>query len=123
MKLARIALPLLSASALVLAATAASAAPPDAKTTFTTMKCNNCHSVQSAGIEAVPDPEAEGDEEAPKPKDLSDVGSKHDAKWIKDWLSKKAEKDGKTHRKKFTGTGAEMEALATWLAGMKTPAK
>ena len=104
------------ASALTLSAGAAGAA--DGKAVFTELKCNSCHSVDSQGIKAVEEEPEEG-EEPVKPTDLSDAGGKHDAKWIKDWLMKKVDVDGKKHRKKFAGTPAQLDAVATWLASLK----
>lgn len=98
-------------------------AATDGKTLFTTLKCNMCHTVDSAAIAVIPDPDAEGDDEAGKPKDLSNVGATRDEKWIKDWMQKKVEIDGKTHRKKFSGEAADLDVLAKWLASLKTAAK
>lgn len=104
------------------AAPSAAAETKDGKATFTELKCNNCHAVSTQGIAVVEEEGAEEDEES-EPSDLSGIGAKHDAKWVKDWLNKKVEKDGKTHRKKFAGTPAQLNALADWLAGLKEPAK
>ncbi len=93
------------------------AAAEDGKEIFLRSKCTTCHTIESAGVTQPP---GEADEEE-KPKDLSDVGSKHDAAWIKDWLQKKVEQNGKSHRKRFGGTPAELDVLAKWLTSLKKP--
>jgi hypothetical protein len=106
---------------------ASAAGAADGKAVFTQLKCNSCHAIASQGIkvveeEAEAEPEEEG-EDVQKPSDLSDVGSKRTAAWIKDWLTKKVDLEGKKHRKKFDGKPAELEALATWLASLKEATK
>lgn len=103
------------------------------KDLFIKFKCNGCHTINSLGIKKieVKDEEKNDDEEAApedknrKPKDLSDVGKKHDAAWIAKWVTKKEKKlDEKTkkmvkHKKKFKGTEEELTALSAWLATLK----
>lgn len=103
----------------VLGVAPADAAEKDGKALFTQLKCNSCHVVTSLGIEQIKDPEEEADEDAPKPKDLSDVGSTRDAKWLKGWLEKKIEVEGKTHRKKFPGEPSDLATIVDWLATLK----
>ena len=107
---------------------ASAARAADGKAVFTQLKCNSCHAIASQGIKVVEEEDAEAEaedegEDVQKPSDLSDVGSKRTAAWIKDWLTKKVDVDGKKHRKKFDGKPAELEALATWLASLKEPKK
>jgi len=104
----------------------AAEAKADPKTLFTTLKCNSCHAISAQGVAVVEDEaesEEEEDEDSAKPRDLSDAGVKRDAKWLKDWLLKKVDVQGKKHRKKFEGTPAQLDALATWLAGLKDAPK
>lgn len=121
------ALTILAATVAIIIAAPASAAEAkaDGKALFTQYKCNSCHSVTSQGIAVVEEEgeEAEGDEEATKPSDLSDVGSKHDAAWLKDWLMKKVDLDGKKHRKKVEFKGSDLNTLTTWLATLKEAPK
>ena len=120
---------LLPTLALLLVAPATLAAGPakDGKSLFTSFKCNLCHSVESQGIAVVEEEgeeaEAEDDEGARKPPDLSNVGSERDAKWLKDWLMKKVEVEGRTHRKKLTAEPSELNVLTAWMATLKTPPK
>ena len=83
---------------------------------FEEYKCNKCHSVSSKGIKATKPPK-EGDV------DLSGTGLEHDAKWIADYITKKSEKDGKKHKKKFNGEAADLDALSKWVASLKDKPK
>lgn len=95
----------------------AGTAPADGKTIFTKSKCTMCHTIDSQEIKQLV---VEGEEDdVEKPKDLSDVGSRRDADWIKRWLNKEVEIDGKTHRKRFGGQPAELDVLAKWLTSLK----
>jgi len=51
--------------------------------------------------------------------DHSGVGLKYSNEWIKRWLLKQEEKDGKKHKIKFKGTEEELETLSKWLAEKK----
>lgn len=103
-------------AALSLGASPATASDADGKAIFLQNKCNTCHTVESQAIAQLA---ADEEDDAEKPKDLSNVGATRKADWIKDWLTKKVEVDGKTHRKRFGGPPAELDVLATWLAGLK----
>lgn len=91
----------------------AMAKSPDGKQIFLNQRCNLCHSVSTAGIDAViKSPAMRGP-------DLVNVADKHDAKWLKGWLHKKIEMNGKKHRKLFTGSDAELDTLISWLQAQK----
>ncbi|MGD8862690.1 MAG: c-type cytochrome [Myxococcales bacterium] len=77
---------------------------PDGKKVFEEGKCKKCHSA----------PGVKGGKH-----DLAGVGKKHDAKWMKAYLQKKEEMDGKKHKLKFKGSGAELDAVVKWLASLK----
>ncbi len=80
----------------------------DGKQIFLTQKCNLCHSVSPAGIQATVKSE--------KMKGPDLVGaSKRDAKLLNDYLRKKADINGKKHSKEFTGSDEEIGALIAWL--------
>lgn len=107
-------------------AVAAGAAEEDGKAIFLRSKCNTCHTVESQAIARLqPEGEWEGEEEEESdlPKDLSDVGSTREPGWIKRWLTKEVEVNGKTHRKRFGGSPAQLDVVASWLASLKQPAK
>lgn len=109
---------------------AADARAEDGKQIFLKKECNECHTVESAGIEKLPakdeEPaadEEEGEEDDTEPPDLSGVGKEHDAKWITGFIQKKIKNDeGKKHRKRFKGSDAELAALVAYLGTLQTPA-
>jgi cytochrome c5 len=110
--------PLLILAALAVAfPTAAGALPAgdggmDGKAIFLAQKCDMCHSVSTAGIEAK--------SKAMKAPDLAGVvTAEHDAKWIGEFLHKQADLNGKKHGKTFTGSDEELKALISWLAEQK----
>jgi len=84
----------------------------DGKTIFLESKCNLCHSVSSAGIEA----KMQGKMAGP---DLTGVGERHEAALIGGFLRGDAEIGGKAHKKKFTGSDEELAALIDWLKAQK----
>jgi mono/diheme cytochrome c family protein len=81
----------------------------DGKQIFLAQKCNLCHSVSSAGIQATVK------SEKMKGPDLTGVTPKMDARVLNDYLRKKAEIKGKKHGKEFTGSDEEIGALIAWL--------
>ena len=81
----------------------------DGKQIFLAQKCNLCHAVSSAGIQATTK------SEKMKGPDLTGVASKLDARLLNDYLRKKAEIKGKKHGKEFTGSDEEIGALIAWL--------
>lgn len=86
----------------------------DGKQVFLDSKCATCHSVKSQKIDATKKEEGEN-----KIVDLSDTGAKHDAAWMKKWLNKEVEKDGKKHKKKWQGSDADLDTLVNWLMTLK----
>ncbi len=83
---------------------------PDGKAVFLAKKCNLCHSLASAAIERT------SKSEKTKGPDLGGVGKRHDAAWMKRWLAKEEQLNGKKHQLAFKGTPQEMEALIAWLS-------
>lgn len=75
---------------------------------FMAQKCNTCHGVEGAGIEA----KMKGKMAGP---DLTKVAQDRDAEWITAYLKKEADIDGKKHGKAFTGSDEELQALIDWL--------
>lgn len=81
----------------------------DGKAIFLAQKCDMCHSVSTAGIES-----------KNSKKDLVNVVvPPHDAAWVKQFLHKQADLDGKKHMKQFAGTDPELDALVSFLAAQK----
>lgn len=77
---------------------------------FEAMKCNMCHSVTTAGIEAKSEKMFKGD--------LIDID--HDAKWLVQYMKQEIEIDGEPHKKPFKGTDEELQALVDWLLEQKS---
>jgi cytochrome c5 len=90
-------------------APAAAQAKLDGKAIFLAQKCNMCHDVSSAGITATTK------SAAVKGPDLTGAAAKRDAKLLGEYLRKKADVDGKKHKKEFTGSDEELGALIAWL--------
>src|SRR5437762_40007 len=88
----------LGITAIAILAGAAAGDAADGKAIFLKNKCNACHSITSQGI-------ARTGEFSGKnlPPDLSGVGLKHTADWMRGWLLKTQEMDGKKHLKKWSG--------------------
>lgn len=80
---------------------------PDGKAVFLDQRCNLCHSVSTAGIEA------KTRSETMRGPDLVDLD--RDAEWLEGWLKKEIELDGEKHKKAFTGSDEELAALIDWL--------
>jgi cbb3-type cytochrome oxidase cytochrome c subunit len=122
------------------------AAEPGLKT-FIEKRCYTCHTInaRSADVEKEKtafikekgvepeEGEAEGDEKETRGGDLSDVGKKRDAEWLREFSKspKGHFKDDtacqreakKKDRKKFKGTPEELDALVTFLLTLKQEAK
>jgi mono/diheme cytochrome c family protein len=79
---------------------------------FVSQKCNLCHSLKAAGIEA----------KVPKPKggDLSGIGSQHDADWIRGVVKQETMIAGTKHPIPFKGSDEQLKTLADWLAAQKS---
>jgi mono/diheme cytochrome c family protein len=93
-------------------ASAARADDPPGQVAFLAQKCDMCHSVSTAGIEA------KTKSEAMRGPDLVDLDVEAD--WLTKFLKKEVEKDGKTHKKSFTGSDEELKALVDWLLEQKS---
>lgn len=83
----------------------------DGKAIFLAQKCNLCHSVSTAGIEATTK------SEKMKGPDVVDV--KTDAATLTKYLEKQADLNGKKHTKAFTGSDEELAALVAWIHKQK----
>jgi len=113
------------------------------KQIFLNHKCNKCHAISVEGIlKTKKKKSASASKSKPKKKsigfdddfggsahkkkgapDLSGVGNRHEADWMKQWLKKKIRKDnGKKHKKTFKGSDEDFETLIQYLVGLKTDA-
>jgi mono/diheme cytochrome c family protein len=86
------------------------------KDLFLKNQCNKCHTITAQKIDRL---KRDDDDGGKQPPDLSHVGKERNATWIVGWLERTEKLKGKSHKKKFTGSAADAQALATWLAGMK----
>lgn len=88
---------------------------PDGKEVFLAQKCNICHAVSSAGIEATTA------SEKMKGPDLIGVGDRHDndKEWFVKFVKREVELDGSLHKKPYKGTDEELAALIDWLLEQK----
>lgn len=84
------------------------------KKLFLDQKCNLCHSVPPAGIEAMTK------SKAIKGPDLVNVGDRHDKEWVEKWLRLEETMNGKKHKKKFTGSDEELDTLVDWVLSHKS---
>lgn len=84
----------------------------DGKKVFLTANCNNCHTVKAQGIAK------KGDNEE-KTTDLSKVGATRTADWLAKYLQKEEAIGGKKHKKKWSGTPADLADVSKWMAGLK----
>ncbi len=111
-----IGLALAAAVALALAAlptsTVAAEAPAGQKV-FEAQKCNLCHSVPAAGIEA------KTSSEKMKGPDLTSAEAAKDRERLVKYIRKEAKINDADHKKEFKGTDEELQALVDWLLEQK----
>jgi mono/diheme cytochrome c family protein len=82
------------------------------KDVFLAQKCNMCHSVSSAGIEA------KVKSEKMRGPDLDGCCKDKDAAWITQFLKKEVDLDGAKHKGTFKGTDEELKALVAWIKSL-----
>lgn len=75
-------------------------AKPNGKQVYEAQKCSRCH---RAGGKL----------------DLAGVGKRRDAAWLKRYLQEQEKVNGRTHKPKFEGSAAELDALVAWLVSRK----
>ena len=90
-------------------ALAATGGAGDGKAIFLAQKCNLCHSVSSAGIEATTK------SEKVKGPDIKGLADRHDRGWVEKWLRQEIEVNGKKHSKAFKGSDEDFATLVDWL--------
>lgn len=81
------------------------------KKLFTDAKCASCHSVESQGITLKT--------KKPNVPDLSGIGAKLKADFLKNYLQKKEKVKDKLHPTAFKGTDADLQKLVDWLMNVK----
>lgn len=86
----------------------------DAKALFVdTHKCNMCHGVAAADIEA------KTKSEKMMGPDLSGFKTDKDMAEIAAFIRKEADLDGESHKKEFKGTDEELKAIVDWLGSLE----
>lgn len=81
----------------------------DGQEVFMGQKCNLCHSIEAADIEA------KTKSDKLKGPDLSEVTERHEDDWLAKYLRKEEDLEGKQHTKAFTGSDEELGAMISWL--------
>lgn len=105
-----------AAAAILITGHAASAAdeqPEPEKLFVETHKCNMCHSVAAAGIEA------KTSSEKMKGPDLSGFETKKSFAELASFIKKNSQLDGKDHKKSFKGSDEELRAIVDWLGSLE----
>lgn len=85
-----------------------------ARKAFDANKCSNCHSIEKLGMER------KIQSEKMAGPDLSTVGDRHDAEWIVKFAMREVQLEDKQHKSEYKGTKKDLEAIAAWLASMKS---
>lgn len=81
----------------------------EGKATFLAQKCNVCHTVSSAGIEAT------AKSEKMKGPDLRGKVAARGLDWTRRYLLREELLDGKKHSKEYKGTAEELDRILAWL--------
>ncbi len=84
---------------------------------FHTLKCQLCHSVPAADIEA------KTKSDKIKGADLGTPASQLTAEEMSGYIRREAELDGKQHKKEFKGTDEELAVIIDWLLELSQRAK
>lgn len=95
------------------AAVAAGSADHPGKALFLANKCNMCHSIASLSIART------SKSEKTKGPDLSAVGGQRTAQWLTAWLQRLEKIEGKTHKKDWKGSDADLAQLVAFLGTLK----
>lgn len=96
---------------LVVLLTPAAANAQDGKAAFLENKCNVCHTVESQEVEKT--------SKMAGP-DLSDAGNMvESADWLKGFLMKENETEAGKHKKTWSGTDEQLQAIIDWVMGLK----
>jgi len=81
------------------------------KDIFVNSKCNSCHAIKSQDIDS---------KMASKYPDLSNFGNeKLEADFVKKFINKEVDLNGKKHAVKFKGSDEELTTLVDWLLALK----
>ncbi|MCH9650179.1 MAG: cytochrome c [Deltaproteobacteria bacterium] len=84
----------------------------DGKEVFLALKCQLCHSVDVAEVEA------KAKSAKLRGPDLSTVGAERGGNWLAAFLRREETLEDKEHKKEFKGTDEELQAIVDWLVGL-----
>ena len=98
--------------AALIAEPAATPTVEDGKKTYVN-HCGECHGVKVAEIK----PTTKNAKD--KGSDLTGIGEKFQAEWIKKYVKEEEHLGGKSHKKKFKGSDEELQVLVDWLLEQK----
>lgn len=87
----------------------------EGKQAFLSNKCNRCHAVASQDIAL------DAESKKQRGSDLGQVGAARDADWLRRYLRKQVQLEGKDHAVAWKGSDGELEALIAWLDGLGSP--
>lgn len=107
---------ILSTLAVMPARTVQAQPATDGKAVFLAQKCNNCHAIQTAGIEA------KTQSEKLKGPDLGGVTASLDDALVGKYIRKQEKINDKLHKHEFKGTDEELKTLLDWLKKQKKAA-
>lgn len=85
------------------------------KELFVTQKCQTCHALSTAGIEAKT---TKGPMAGP---DLAGIGASYDAEWIAKYVKGEETIDGKKHKKPYKGSDEDLQAIIGWMLAQPAP--
>ena len=83
------------------------------KAAFLANKCNMCHGVSSAGIEATTK------SAKMKGPDLKGKVAEVGVDWARKFIKKEVDKNGKKHSKEYKGKAEDLDKILTWLESQK----
>lgn len=90
----------------------------EGKKIFLANKCNMCHSLEAEKIEKTTGG-FQKSKEKNVPPDLSNVGSRRSADWMKLYLMKKEKNQNVLHVRLYKGSETDLDTLTKWLATLK----
>jgi hypothetical protein len=81
----------------------------DGQEKFMAAKCNMCHAVEAAGIEA------KVKSEKMAGPDLTGFASRQEEDWFVQYVKKEVQLEGKDHKGTFKGSDEDLKAMYAWL--------
>ena len=98
-----------------IASAAGDEATPKGQVLFEQNRCNMCHSVSTAGIEA------KAKSEKMRGPDLVGVVAEKGAEWTTKFIKHEVKLDGNTHKKAYKGSDEDLKTIVDWLGQQQKP--